>query len=91
MILQALYEYYQRKAADPEIRIAPEGFEWKGIPFLIVIDRNGNFVRLEDTREGEGRARAPKEFLVPRGTNRAGPGAWKNAFLLWDHFGYVLG
>ncbi len=91
MILQALYEYYQRKAADPESCIAPEGFEWKGIPFIIVIDKDGNFVRLEDTREGDGRARSPQEFLVPRGTNRAGPGAWKNAFLLWDHFGYVLG
>ena len=29
MILHSLYDYYQRKAADPESRIAPEGFEWK--------------------------------------------------------------
>ena len=50
MILQALYEYYQRKAADPESNIAPEGFEWKEIPFVIVIDKEGNFVALEDTR-----------------------------------------
>ena len=43
MILQALYEYYQRKSADPESGIPPEGFEWKGIPFIIVIDRDGKF------------------------------------------------
>ena len=29
MILQALYEYYQRKAEDSESGIAPEGWEWK--------------------------------------------------------------
>ena len=31
MILQALYEYYQRKAADPGSTIAPHGLEWKEI------------------------------------------------------------
>ena len=29
MILQALYEYYQRKAADPGSTIAPHGLEWE--------------------------------------------------------------
>ena len=38
MILQALYEYYQRKAANTEGKIAPEGWEWKE-PFLVVIER----------------------------------------------------
>ena len=32
MILQALCDYYQRKANDPESGIAPEGFEYKEIP-----------------------------------------------------------
>ena len=91
MILQALYEYYQRKAADPESGKAPEGFESKEIPFIIVIDKEGHFVRIEDTREGEGRIKRGKTFLLPRGEGRAGPGAWQNANLLWDHLGYVLG
>ena len=39
MILQALYEYYQRKAADPGSTIAPHGLEWKEIPYLILIDK----------------------------------------------------
>lgn len=36
MILQALKEYYDRKASDPESDIAPEGWRWKEIPFIIV-------------------------------------------------------
>ena len=91
MILQALYDYYQRKAADPESRIAPEGFEWKEIPFVIVIDSDGNFVSLEDTREGEGRARKPKQFLVPKSVGRPGSNSWMTSFLLWDHYGCLLG
>ena len=38
MILQALKEYYDRKAADPGSGIAPLGWEWKRIPFLVVFD-----------------------------------------------------
>lgn len=52
MILQALYEYYQRKAADPGSTIAPHGLEWKEIPYLILIDKKGNFLELQDTTEG---------------------------------------
>ena len=51
MILQALYDYYQRKAQDPESGIAPLGFEWKEIPFIIVLNKVGECVGLEDTRE----------------------------------------
>ena len=32
MILQALKEYYDRKAADPESGIAPEGWAAEGYP-----------------------------------------------------------
>jgi CRISPR-associated protein Csd1 len=88
MILQALYEYYQRKAADPDSGIAPEGFEWKEIPFIIVIDNEGKFVRLEDTREGEGNKRRGKSFLLPQGEKKT---VGIKANLLWDGPEYVLG
>ena len=91
MILQALYDYYQRKAADPDSGIAPEGFEWKGIPFLIVIDKEGNFLALEDTREGDEKKKTAKQYLVPKSIGRPGSNGWMTSFLLWDHFGYVLG
>ena len=44
MILQALYDYYQRKAVEPESSIAPRGLKWKEIPYLILIDRNGTII-----------------------------------------------
>lgn len=89
MILQALHEYYLRKAADPESGIAPEGMERKEIPFIIVIDRDGNLIDLQDTRDEN--SKKGKTFLVPKGIGRAGKNAWQTAYLLWDHFGYVLG
>jgi CRISPR-associated protein Csd1 len=88
MILQALYDYYQRKASDPDSGIAPEGFEWKEIPFVIVIDRDGNFMSLEDTREGEGKQRRAKAFLVPSAEKRT---TGIKANLLWDNIEYALG
>ncbi|WP_259339251.1 type I-C CRISPR-associated protein Cas8c/Csd1 [Parabacteroides merdae] len=60
MILQALYEYYQRKAADPGSTIAPHGLEWKEIPYLILIDKKGNFLELQDTTEGVGKQKRAK-------------------------------
>jgi len=88
MILQALYEYYQRKAEDPESNIAPEGWEWKEIPFLVVINKEGEFLRFEDTREGDGRKKRAKRFLVPQGEKRT---VGIKSFLLWDNIEYSLG
>jgi CRISPR-associated protein Csd1 len=88
MILQALKEYYDRKAADPESGIAPEGWEWKEIPFIIVLDSKGNLKQIEDTREGEGKKRRGKLFLVPQGVKKTSGIA---ANLLWDVAGYVFG
>lgn len=88
MILQALYEYYQRKAADSTSTIAPEGWEWKEIPYLIVISSTGKFVDINDTREGEGRNRRAKKFLVPQSVKRT---IGLKANLLWDTVEYVFG
>ncbi len=91
MILQVLYDYYQRKAADPESNIAPMGFERKEITFIIVIDANGHFLNLEDTRTGEGRKKRAKTFLVIKNRHLTGVKAWTKSNLLWDHYGFVLG
>lgn len=91
MILQALYDYYQRKAADPESNIAPRGFEWKEIPFIIVIDKDGQFINLEDTRVGEGKVKRGKSFLVIKTKSRTGSRASETANVFWDHWGFVLG
>ncbi|MEW5904051.1 MAG: type I-C CRISPR-associated protein Cas8c/Csd1 [Pseudomonadota bacterium] len=88
MILQALNEYYQRKTRMPDSDLAPPGFEHKAIPFLIVLSAGGEFVGFDDTREGEGKKKVAKTYLVPRSVKRA-VNILPN--LLWDNSGYVFG
>lgn len=88
MILQALYEYYQRKAADQNNNIAPEGWEWKEIPYEVVIDLEGKFVGIKSTREGEAKLRRFHKYLVPQGPKRS---VGINPYLLWDNVEYSLG
>jgi len=83
MILQALYDYYQRKAADPdsENRVAPFGYEWNSkISFRIVIKENGEFVQLEPNTVS---------YLIPRAVKRSGGNFLPN--FLWDKEEYILG
>jgi CRISPR-associated protein Csd1 len=84
MIFQALCDYYER--AD----LAPLGWEFKEIPFLIVIDCNGGFVNLEDLRENGAKKARAKSVLVPKAEIRSGKNAWERPNLLWDHYGFVL-
>ena len=89
MILHALTQYYQRKA-ESDGGVAPEGFENKEIPFIIVIDKQGNFIQLEDTRELKGKKKVGRTFLVPKGLGRSGSKSYEVSNILWDHYGYVL-
>ena len=89
MILHALTRYYQRKAAS-DGNVAPEGFENKEIPFVIVLDKAGKFIQLEDTREQQGKKKIGRKFLVPKGLGRAGSKSYEVSNTLWDHYGYVL-
>jgi CRISPR-associated protein Csd1 len=84
MILQALCEYYRRQ----QEQLPPPGFERKAIPFVIVLDRDGRFVDIEDTRDGNNKRDKGRLFVVPQGVKRASGIA---ANLLWDNSGYVLG
>ena len=89
MILHALTQYYQRKAKY-DGGVAPEGFENKEIPFIIVIDKQGKFIQLEDTRELKNKKKTARTFLVPKGLGRSGSKSYEVSNLLWDHYGYVL-
>lgn len=88
MILQALKAYYDRKAADPASDIAPLGWEWKEIPYLIVLDRDGNLVNVEDTQEKVGKKLRARTFVVPQSVKRASGVA---SYFLWDNVEYVTG
>ena len=88
MILLALNGYYARKATDPDGGLAPEGFEPKAIPFVLILDEDGRLVQLADRREGDGKKRVAKAVLVPQGVKKTSGVA---ANLLWDTAEYVLG
>ncbi|WP_432822001.1 type I-C CRISPR-associated protein Cas8c/Csd1 [Trichloromonas sp.] len=88
MILQALNGYYRRMAEAVGADVAPEGFEQKEIPFLIVLNLQGDCVGIQDTREGEGKKRRGRLFTVPKGVKKTSGIA---ANFLWDTSNYVLG
>lgn len=91
MILQSLQGYYKRMEANPDSDIAPEGFEWKEMPFVIVLDENGVFVDFRDRRQPNGKFLRAKPLLVPKGyPSRPGTQGWQKSNILWDHYGYVL-
>lgn len=90
MILQALYDYYQRKCAapNPAEHLPAYGFEEKEIPFVLEITADGKLVQLRDTRSMEGKKKVGRRYLVPQGVKRASGIA---ANLLWDNLEYVTG
>lgn len=88
MILQALYDYYQRKAQDPESALAPAGFEYKEIPFILELREDGTLNQIEDTRFIENKKKRAKSERVPQGVKKTSGVA---ANLLWDNAEYVLG
>lgn len=89
MIIQALVEYHDRRAALGGADVAPPGFEWKEIPFLLEITPDGALVQIEDTRSQEGKKKPrARKFLVPTAIKRT---VKVSANLLWDSAEYVLG
>ena len=87
MILKALYDYYQAMAKLG--KVASPGMEWKAIPFVIVIDEDGTFRRVIDTRDKE--HKQGHEYLVAKTKGRSGSKSYAISQILWDHSGYVLG
>ena len=80
MILKALYDYYHRCSDLPR-----KGMELKEIGFLIVIDKEGHFLRFEDRRIDKKQAQM---FLVKKHIGRTSAPA---ANYLYDNSGYVFG
>lgn len=88
MILTALKEYYDRLADDPEVNIATFGLERKAIEFVVVIDEEGRFVRIWDTRTGDGKKKTARVFTIPQGIKKTVQVAPN---LLWENPIYALG
>lgn len=80
MILRALYDFYQRCSDLPAF-----GMELKQIGFLIVISKEGRFLRFEDRRIDKNTA---QQFLVKKSVGRSSAPV---ANYLYDNSQYVFG
>jgi len=80
MILKALYDYYNRCGNLPML-----GMEEKEIGFLLVLSKEGKFIRFEDCRVDKDTA---KTFLVRKHVSRTSA---ISANYLYDSAGYVFG
>lgn len=81
MILKALYDYYNRSKEN----LPAFGRELKEIGFLIVIDKDGNFLRFDDRRIDKKQAQS---FLVKKSVGRSSAPV---ANYLYDNSAYVFG
>ena len=81
MILKALYDYYQRSGEE----VAPLGLEYKQIGFIIVLDKDGHFLRFEDRRMDK---KSAQQFLVMKSVGRSSAPV---ANYLYDNSQYVFG
>lgn len=81
MILKALYDYYNRCGNLPA-----RGAEFKEIGYLIVLSKDGTFLRIESRMLNKKQA---SSFLVLQAVNRVGLSYKAN--YLWDKFEYILG
>lgn len=90
MILQALKEYYDRKATDKNSGIPPLGWDWKRIPFLLDIDATGKFHHLENTQQRDNQNHlVARPFLVPILGESKGSGIKSN--IPWENAEYIFG
>ena len=81
MILKALYDYYNRCEG-----LSAKGLEQKEIDYLIVIDKDGTFVRIESRMKDK---KTAQTFLVLQTIKRSGRKYAPN--ILWDNYEYVIG
>lgn len=81
MILKALYDYYNRCEG-----LTSKGLEYKEIGYLIVIDWDGTFLRLESRMQDK---KTAASFVVLQAIKRSGIKFTPNN--LWDNYEYVIG
>ncbi len=89
MILQALNDYYDRKATEPGSDIPSYGFGVQRISFCLVLSEDGEVVGTVDLREAQGKKLFPKALNAPMLPCKRTVGVAAN--FTWDNTGYVLG
>lgn len=92
MILQALYQLYQRLLDEPDSGISPPGYSTARVSFALNLSETGELLDLIDLRTtdqaGKQKKALARDMVVPRQVKRA---SGVNANFLCDNSGYVLG
>lgn len=88
MILQELYNYYERKLSEDDSDVPPYGTSMEGISFALVLDNEGSLCGIDDLRDQDGKKLLPKKIAVPAAVIRT---SGIKANYLWDKAAYVLG
>ena len=90
MILNALVDYYERLANDPEQKgVARFGFSEQKVSFCVVLNPDGSLHAFQDERVEAGKNKRPALHLVPGQAKPTGSGL--NPCFLWDNAQYMLG
>lgn len=90
MILNALNEYYERLAADPNQGIAPVGYSLQRMSFCVVIPADGHPPQFQSLEMDNGGGRSIAQSIIVPGQSKP-TGAGINPCLLWDNSAYLLG
>ena len=87
MILQSLIHYYDSLVEARDDRVVPPGRSRQKIGFIVVLDNDGNLLRIEPPPETADGGRFT--LVVPGGSKP--PGSGINPCFLWDNAAYLLG
>jgi CRISPR-associated protein Csd1 len=90
VILQALAKYYERMIQDEVPDLEPAGYKRVGIPFVLVLRKDGSLAGIDDTRKGNGRRTQARPYIVPKVFDGSRTSDVE-ANLLWDKASYVFG
>lgn len=98
MILQSLYQLYERLAEDEDNGLPKPGYSLQNISFCVVIKSDGTLVEIQSkSQQTITTTKSGKEKITSRPLSLAVPGQSKpsgqgiNPCLLWDNAAYMLG
>jgi CRISPR-associated protein Csd1 len=90
MILQSLYQLYDRLAKDASYEVAAPGYSPQKISFRIILKPDGTLFAIKDARIKDEKSKLQSEPRIVLGEAKS-PGAGLNPGLLWDNTAYMLG
>lgn len=98
MILQSLYQLYQRLAEDPQNGLPTPGYSLQNISFCVIIKPDGTPIEIQPRRtetievgkNGKEKKTVRSLSLLVPGQAKP-PGQGLNPCFLWDNTGYMLG